>query len=96
MLVFSHVKTEQARKSQAFKNNVKTDKYAEKGWNSRFIVVLITSLKKRVDKELTLLKRNYRIKQYLRLNKIHRLRYCHIVMQMVANRNLKQHRKTGF
>ena len=68
------MKTEQARNSEAFKNNVKTDNYAEKRWNSRFIVGLITFLKKRVDKELTLLTQKYRIEQYLRLNKIHRLR----------------------
>ena len=90
------MKTEQARKSEAFKINAKTDKYAEKGWNSRFIVALITFLKKRVDKELTLLKQKYRIEQYQRLNKIHRLRYCPTLMQMVTNRNLKQHRKTDF
>ena len=79
------MKTEQARKTEALKNNFKTDKYAEKGWNNRYILVLITSLKMCVDKELTLLKQNYRIKQYLRLNEIHRLRYCPTVMQMVTN-----------
>ena len=89
----------QSRQESAkpFRARLKINKYAEKEWNSSawFIVVLISSLNKHIAEEVILLQQKYRLKQYIRLNKIRRLGQCPTVMQMVTNQNLKQHKRTA-
>ena len=90
-------KQSRQQSEKPFRARLKINKYAEKEWNSSawFIVVLISSLKKHIVEEVILLQQQYRLKQYIRLDKIHRVGQSLTVMQMVTNQNLKQHKRTA-
>ena len=90
-------KQSRQQSEKPFRARLKINKYPEKEWNSSawFIVVLISSLKKHIAEEVILLQHKYRLKQYIRLEKIHRVGQCLTVMQMVTNQNLKQHKRTA-